>query len=217
MQVDQLRGRELPGFLSSQAFYMCMSKYVEQWTEPMEEMICQVRLITQDAVGILSDILFPQYPSLRNEFRVAAARILSDLVDTTIQQLRQTIDRERDPFTLNDFLQQWVNKLRFDIFANAVDDCFDSITENSNMETIKNEVFQNMTLWYQNTHNVTALANAKDMSAILEAYWNLSAKRFIDNCCLTVDKILLGNLSSLLQEYMYKFVRDEAKLEVKSS
>jgi interferon-induced GTP-binding protein Mx1 len=34
--------------------------------------------------------------------------------------------REKDPFTLNDFLQQWVNKLRYDRFSDAVDESFDN-------------------------------------------------------------------------------------------
>ena len=43
--------------------------------------------------------------------------------------------------------------------------------------------------------SVTALASAQDMCAILEAYWSLSAKRFIDNLCMVVDKDILGTSS----------------------
>lgn len=31
VQIEQFRGRELPGFMSAQAFYLCMSQYVDQW------------------------------------------------------------------------------------------------------------------------------------------------------------------------------------------
>ena len=33
-QIEQLRGRELPGFMSSQAFYMSMSQYADAWGGP---------------------------------------------------------------------------------------------------------------------------------------------------------------------------------------
>jgi hypothetical protein len=52
------------------------------------------------------------------------------------------------------------------------------------------------------------------MSAILEAYWNLSAKRFTDSCCMLVDKEVLGRLPGILQDAMYQFIRDDKKLEV---
>ena len=41
-QIDQLRGRELPGFMSSQAFYMSMSQCVEKWSEPLHAMVEEV-------------------------------------------------------------------------------------------------------------------------------------------------------------------------------
>lgn len=64
--------------------------------------------------------------------------------------------------------------------------------------------------------SVSALANAQEMTGILEAYWNLSAKRYIDNCCMIVDKEILGRLPASIQEQMYRFVRDDRKLEVRS-
>jgi hypothetical protein len=140
-----------------------------------------------------------------------------------------------------------VNKLRFDRFSDAVDDCFDTIPScrgehgsiadqagkilshsgssaaHSNnpkaseaaFNTMKEEVYENLRQWYRSTHSISAVANAQDMTAILEAYWNLSAKRFVDQSCMLADKLILGKLASFMQEYMYKFVRNEAKLEVK--
>jgi hypothetical protein len=36
------------------------------------------------------------------------------------------------------------------------------------------------------------MASAQEMCAILEAYWQLSAKRLTDNMCMLVDKEILG-------------------------
>jgi hypothetical protein len=44
--------------------------------------------------------------------------------------------------------------------------------------------------WHYNS--VTALASAQEMCCMLEAYWMLSAKRFIDNVCMLVDREILG-------------------------
>lgn len=48
----------------------------------------------------------------------------------------------------------------------------------------------------------------------MEAYWNLSSKRFIDNCCMMSDSDLLSNLPPTIQDKLYEFLKDDAKLEV---
>ena len=52
------------------------------------------------------------------------------------------------------------------------------------------------------------------MTEIMEAYWNLSSKRFIDNCCMMSDSDLLSNLPPTIQDKLYEFLKDDAKLEV---
>lgn len=159
---------------------------------------------------------------------------------------------------MNEFLQQWVNKLRYDRytfwvcyriihcspcggavicrFSEAVDEVFSELkSPANNWSAVKEEVFVEMRQWYRKTHSVSAEANARDMCAIMEAYWNLSAKRyvrfwcamacfydwciyvmysFVDNCCMMVDKELLGTLPVNMQSEMYRFVRDDNSLEV---
>lgn len=42
----------------------------------------------------------------------------------------------------------------------------------------------------------------QDMSAILEAYWLLAAKRFVDNVCMTLDKKIMGTVALKMQGEM---------------
>lgn len=51
------------------------------------------------------------------------------------------------------------------------------------------------------------------MAGILEAYWHLSAKRFVDNCCMLCDKAILGEMADNIQDQMYQFIRDDSKLQ----
>lgn len=39
----------------------------------------------------------------------------------------------------------------------------------------------------------------QDMSAILEAYWLLAAKRFVDNVCMALDKKIMGAVAHKMQ------------------
>jgi len=68
--------------------------------------------------------------------------------------------------------------------------------------------------WYKLTHSISPLASALDMTEIMEAYWHLASKRYIDNCCTAADSHLLNNLPPLIQDKMYELLRDDEQLKV---
>lgn len=214
-QIDQFRGRELPGFMSSQAFYMCISEYVDQWCDPMQKLLEEVKLVAFHVATKLADVMLVQYPGLKQTL----GKIVDEILETTCKKARdivvEMLNREKDPFTLNDFLQQWVNKIRFDRFSVAVEETFDKArSPSNNWGALKEEVFEGMRSWYRTTHCVSAIASAQDMSAIMEAYWHLSAKRFVDNCCMITDKEMLNTLPAAVQDLMYPFIKNDEMLEV---
>lgn len=201
--------------MSSQAFYMCMSQYVNNWEHPMQDLLKNVESVAIEVTGKLAGILLAQYPALQEAIRNVTEVVLQQFSTITVEKLTELMQREKDPFTMNDFLQQWVNKLRFDRFTKAVEESFESAKNpGSNWNGLKEEVFVNMRQWYRNTHAISAIASAQEMSAIMEAYWNLSAKRFVDNCCMITDKDVLGKLPEAIQDSMYQFIKDDSKLQV---
>lgn len=215
LQIEEFRGRELPGFMSSQAFYMCMSQYVDRWQEPITALVTEVRNVALDvAVGLSSTLLQP-YPSLQQAIREVVATVLDDSIRNAQDHLQDLLSREKDPFTLNDFLQQWVNKLRYDRFSSAVEKAFeDAKHPASNWGALKDEIYMSMRQWYRSTHAISAKASAQEMAGIMEAYWNLSAKRFVDNCCMTVDKDILGTLPDAIQDQMFQFIKEDERLKL---
>ena len=156
-----------------------------------------------------------QYPGLRKCIKEIVQTSLKKISKNSIEHLVDLMNREKDPFTLNEFLQQWVNKIKYDRFSSAVETCFDDAKNPpGNWDGLKEEIYAGLRQWYRKTHSVSPLASAKDMSAIMEAYWHLSAKRFIDNCCMLVDKSILGKLPNAVQDEMFKFIKDDEKLQV---
>jgi hypothetical protein len=273
-QIRQLRGRELPGFMSQQAFHMCIAQYIDLWQEPMQELIQDVHSVAVDVSVHLAEVLFIQYPGLSAGFKNVAERALAGMAADTSSRLSNVLDREKDPFTLNIFLPQWVNKLRYDRFdfycllfvvfifhsstlllsfyispilllflyltllsyclyqlfllsfyvssifiqhmtyrfKKAVEGVFDECNA-SDYTVAKEETFISLREWYRDTHSVAPSASAADMSEIMEAYWNLSSKRFIDNCCMMTDSDLLTNLPARIQDAMYDFLVDDEILQ----
>ncbi|RYH16365.1 hypothetical protein EON65_30225 [archaeon] len=115
---------------------------------------------------------------------------------------------------MNDFLIQWVNKIKYDRFVRAVDQTFEHSQNPANIWTgLKEEIYNSMRSWYRTTHAISPQASAQEMAGIMEAYWNLSAKRFIDNCCMHCDKLILTDLPEQIQDQMYQFIRDDTKLQ----
>lgn len=192
-----------------------MAQYVSAWEEPMEQIIKDVQIVAIQVAGRLAELLLGHYPILQESLKNATEKVLQEATQKALVKLTEILQREKDPFTLNEFLQQWVNKLRFDRFSKAVEQAFEQAKNPaSNWNGLKEEIYSSMRQWYRDTHAISALASAHEMSAIMEAYWNLSAKRFVDNCCMISDKEILGVLPDAIQDQMYQFIKDESKLEV---
>lgn len=212
-QIEQLKGREIEGFMSHQAFSMCMSQYVDVWGAPTHSLVVDVKVKSLETTEKLADILIPQFPNLREVLSTVASQELNEASDIVTARLDELLRREKDPFTVNDFLQQWVNKLRFDKFSEVIDAVFDeAATPATNWNGLKDEVFRNIKQWYRSAHCVSTLSNANDMATILEAYWNLAAKRYIDNCCMITDSEFLGKLATRMQDRLFSYLRDDVKL-----
>lgn len=216
-QMETLRGRELPGFMSAQSFYMFIQEFIDAWAAPARMAAAQMRALANEVVSELFQKTAVSYPVLRESFREVASSILEQSEAQALQLLEGLVVREKDPFTINAFLQAHINKLRYDRFEGSVDAAF-SGTANDSMgsgswQATKEHVGASLRSWYRSAHGVSSSANAEDMSAILEAYWTLASKRFIDNACMCLDDRILGTLCGKLQEQCYQFVHDETKLE----
>jgi hypothetical protein len=61
-QITQLRGRELPGFMSSQTFYMCMSSYVDLWEDGIAGIVKAVGDVAVQVAGRMAEVLLAPYP-----------------------------------------------------------------------------------------------------------------------------------------------------------
>lgn len=94
-----------------------------------------------------------EYPALRDVIRSVASKVLCTSLESCTSKMAELIAREKDPFTLNDFLQQWVNKIKLEKFNAAVDRCFENAkTPASDWVGLKEEIYTGMQQWYRHTH-----------------------------------------------------------------
>jgi len=230
-RMEGLRGRELPGFMSSQSFYMFIQDFIDAWAIPSRAAAQQTRALAAEVVTELLQHIAPAYPALRDAFDGAANAILEATEDEAYVLIETLLVREKDPFTINEFLQAHINKLRYDKFDTAVDAAFAATSSssgsssqsssssqsgssaNQSWDASKQQIMANLRTWYQNSHSVSSFANAEDLSAILQAYWTLASKRFVDNACMSLDDRILGTLCPRLQESLFQTTHDDEKLE----
>ncbi|CAN0415207.1 unnamed protein product [Ectocarpus fasciculatus] len=173
----------------------------------------QVRSLSLEVATKLLDVLVVQYPALREAVRSVAGVVMETAYEAALEEVDDLLAKEKDPFTINDFLEQHINKLRYDRFEQAVQQSFEAVKPNhESWIGAKEEAGSFLRQWYRTTHGVNSFSNAEDMSAILEAYWLLAAKRFVDNVCMALDKKIMGAVANKMQEECYKFVHDDAKL-----
>uniref|UniRef100_A0A7S3JVN6 Dynamin-type G domain-containing protein n=1 Tax=Aureoumbra lagunensis TaxID=44058 RepID=A0A7S3JVN6_9STRA len=212
-KMESLRGRELPGFMSAQSFYMFIQDFIEAWRGPTRAACGQTRALAAEVVADLLHQIAPSYPVLRDAFDTAANSILEQTEDEAITLIDSLLLREKDPFTINEFLQAHINKLRYDKFETAVDSAFAGDNGNASWDMAKQHVINALRTWYQNSHSVSSAANAEDLSAILQAYWTLASKRYVDNACMAIDDRILGTLCPKLQEALFHHAHDNDKLD----
>ncbi|CAN0501111.1 unnamed protein product, partial [Laminaria digitata] len=99
-QMDALRGRELPGFMSAQSFYMFMAQYVEAWREPARVAATEVRSLSLEVATKLLDVLVLQYPALREAVRSVAGIVMEKAYEAALEEVDDLLAKEKDPFTV---------------------------------------------------------------------------------------------------------------------
>ena len=74
--MEALRGRELPGFMSAQSFYMFIQEFINAWDPPARMAAAQMRALTNEVVRDLFENIAASYPVLRESFQAVASSIL---------------------------------------------------------------------------------------------------------------------------------------------
>ncbi|KAJ1461226.1 P-loop containing nucleoside triphosphate hydrolase protein [Pelagophyceae sp. CCMP2097] len=72
-QMEALRGRELPGFMSAQSFYMFIQEFIDKWTAPAHTAAAQMRALANEVVKELFEQIAISYPHMRSAFENAIA------------------------------------------------------------------------------------------------------------------------------------------------
>ena len=203
-----LRGRELPGFHNSQAFYNFVAQSVENWRPAVEH--CRARCVhsARAVSSMLIATLVPGYPALASVITDIATKLINELSDDLVGKLEDIFVKESDPFTTNENMLDLINQLRFRNFDRALDQVMNTVEKGDSLRDMETQLVQRFGGWYMQCHGVNVKSKVEDMIIMIEAYWDVATKRIVDNVCMTMEHDFLGKLLKRLESECFLLATD---------
>lgn len=199
-EIRNSRGRELPGFMNPRIFESRVARYVEDWREASSKLISEVRRLVSEVANDLLQSLAPEFPGLRNRLHDIIADVARGLEMTARDEIESVFEREiGQPFTMNDQFLSAVNAKRMERFDEAVKLALSRVSRDGRGNIRENNVSDMLRAWYESYYcsgsSQRLRAEAEDMSTMLGCYWDVSAKRFIDNHVMALDTTVIRPLA----------------------
>lgn len=210
-EIRSSRGRELPGFLNPRIFESRVARYVEDWRSSSNKLISDVRRLVSEVANDLLGSLAPEFPGLRQKLQDIVSDVLKSLELNTRKEVKGVFEREvGQPFTMNDQFLATVNSKRLKRFDAAVELALSRASRDNRGNVREKNVTNMLRAWYQSYHCSTSGertgADAEDMATMLGCYWDVSAKRFIDNHVMVVDTNMIRPLAQEVHVPMNELV-----------
>ena len=215
-EIKNSRGRELPGFLNPRIFESRVARYVEGWRGASNKLISDVRRLVSEVANDLLESLAPEFPGLRNKMSDIVVEVLRSLETNTRREVKAVFEREvGQPFTMNDQFLATVNAKRLMRFDAAVDLALSRAGRDNRGNIREKNVTDMLRAWYKSYHCSSSAertgADAEDMATMLGCYWDVSAKRFIDNHVMVVDTNMIRPLAQEVHVPMNELVLQVGK------
>uniref|UniRef100_A0A7S0MZ32 GED domain-containing protein n=1 Tax=Pyramimonas obovata TaxID=1411642 RepID=A0A7S0MZ32_9CHLO len=219
-ELKDLRGRELTEVFNSRAFNYFVSVFVKDWVEISTECLKSCLLITREVLSGLVDDIFKQFPFLLSAVReTVVVKLVQDKYAQAVQNVSALLDLEGDPFTLNHYLWDTVNKTRLARFEeqlnSAIDESKSQVYDGDvrkHVDSFSPEVLRrNLMAWFNKERGIGCANNhqeAEEMIILLHAYWKTATKRFVDNVCNVIDENLCKATKSCLMQTLTELSTD---------
>lgn len=209
--IRNSRGRELPGFLNTRIFESRVARYVEEWRTASNKLVAEVRKSASSVANDILSLLAPEFPGLRHKMQDIISEVLQRLEKEAREEIRALFDREvGQPFTMNEQFLAAVNEKRLERFDQAVRLAMSRAGRDMRGNMREKAVTDMLRAWYQSYYcsgsKNRLRAEAEDLATMLGCYWDVSAKRFVDNHVMVVDTNIIRPLAHAVHVPMNKLV-----------
>lgn len=210
-EVRNSRGREMPGFLNPRIFEARVAKYVEDWRKGSNRLVSEVRQLVSDVAYELLSSLAPEFPGLRSKMQEIIASVLKSLESEARNEVSAVFEREvGQPSTMNEQFLAAVNAKRMERFDVAVSLAMKRVGRDNRGNVRDKHITDMLRAWYESYYcsvsEQRARAEAEDMATMLGCYWDVSAKRFVDNHVMVIDTNMIRPLAKAVHVQMNEVV-----------
>lgn len=209
--IRNSRGRELPGFLNPRIFESRVARYVEEWRSASNKLVAEVRKSASSVANDILGLLAPEFPGLRHKMQEIISEVLKELEGEARDEIRALFEREvGQPFTMNEQFLTAVNEKRLERFDQAVHLAMSRAGRDNRGNVREKAVTDMLRAWYESYYcsgsKNRLRAEAEDLATMLGCYWDVSAKRFVDNHVMVVDTNIIRPLAQSVHGPMNEMV-----------
>jgi interferon-induced GTP-binding protein Mx1 len=207
--MASLRGRELAGFHNSQAFYTFIASSVEGWHPAVERCRAQVVQSARSVSAQVLGRLVPGFPGLYATVTEMATKVINDYADELHDKLDDIVLKESNPFITNENMMDLIDTLRFRNFDRALEQMMTTIDDKGgecSVEDLQAQVITRLGGWYMQCHGINVKSKVEDMTIMIEAYWDVATKRFVDNVCISLEHDFIEKVLKKLEADCFMLV-----------
>eukprot|EP01060_Flectonema_neradi_P025528 TRINITY_DN3433_c0_g1_i3.p1 TRINITY_DN3433_c0_g1~~TRINITY_DN3433_c0_g1_i3.p1 ORF type:complete len:770 (+),score=166.09 TRINITY_DN3433_c0_g1_i3:53-2362(+) len=210
--IAEDRGRPLRGFHSFKVFTKIVGSFVDLW-KPCTSRICvivanssktKMRRIWRDTSS------GSRFAQLNDAIFRALTEALTKCREELPEKASGVFVKEANPSTTNPAYLRDLNKLKGDRFKAEICGAFSNDSKYGG-ENIKKIV----TNWHDNIMSDNDEMEAQDMIDMLDSYWKVASKRFVDNIEQLLDTDYLMQMvrrsTELMDEHVTKLSDDDIK------
>lgn len=208
--LDTCRGRELPGFLNFEVFKTIFSSLTKKWKPTSMSFTEKVKDYGLKEGAALCHKHTSSFQHLENVICSLMNKHYAQLYENYEARIDVLMAHEHIPVTMNHYFYDNLNKIRNDRNIKKID-ALQSDYEPGylSIETVKALLKSDI----GNDSNESQ--EVQDMLDILQAYWKVAFKRYVDNVCQLITELFTSDASfdsieeKLLENLVYSRSNEE--------
>lgn len=214
----EMRGRELPGFLTSTVFNHFVTKFVESWRDPLYSLVDEIHTKVVTACMEIINHHVSGFRNIATTMKTKIHDIMSNAKENAKNAksggLEDLFSNELMPSTMNPHFMELYNQQRIESFREFMRQALDKADNGdglhrSNFEPLVVNLFEETNKIGSDSNQTQEAENLKRM---LEAYWKTSTARFIDFATRSVDRLLMQSLDENIEKQFTAVVHNSSDL-----
>lgn len=218
-RIQEMRGRLLPCFLSTNILFSLISNDIEAWRADIEAAIQHTYEVFTQAAMTLITLLAGQLPKLcQAVLRVVGEVLFEQSVEISRRMDEMFFEGGVGEMSLADIreLSECIHKLRCERFDKELIQAIELLVDSSmpDSELMKESFVEKLGNRYMTLHGIGygAYMQIDDARTILRAYWSRSESRLVEGASAALDTILLVKGSEQIEAILLeRFNTDEGQ------